>query len=34
MIMMYEKFILNDDFLKNLSKTLNQRFFDFELKKN
>jgi hypothetical protein len=28
-VMMFKKFILNTDFLKNISKTLNQRSFDF-----
>jgi hypothetical protein len=30
MVMMFEKFILNNDFFKNLSKTFNQRSFNFD----
>jgi hypothetical protein len=29
MVMMFGRFILNDDLFLNLSKTLNQRSFDF-----
>ncbi len=30
MVMMFGEFILNNDFFKKISKTLNQRSFDFE----